>query len=237
MFFTRYTRGRPKAWDPSMPLYVCEHRYKDDAKQFKKIKSWSSCIPEEIRAHEYDFEPYADNHVDQLARVKSPFTRGVPGPGRLDSAQANATTNTSPAYHFSTDGRPQTAEEASFDISVAPIEPQSAALQAAAAPLPSLTAPTIAQAALPPPHAASSAPSAPNIDHSASASSAPALPQIAGTTFDIPTSGFGALSAYSVPAGSSPAEVAANKEACTPIPGYLSPSPAILITSASSGAR
>ncbi|BGP37534.1 hypothetical protein JCM10450v2_001438 [Rhodotorula kratochvilovae] len=105
MFFTKYTRGRPKppAWDPSIPLYVCEYRYKDDVKAFKKIKSWSSCVPEEIRKHEYDFEPFEDDRVDTLAKVKSPFVRGVAGPGRLDGAN--------PAYHFSQDGKPSTAEE------------------------------------------------------------------------------------------------------------------------------
>ncbi|GAA5823811.1 hypothetical protein JCM3770_003011 [Rhodotorula araucariae] len=105
MFFTKYTRGRPKppAWQPSIPLYVCEYRYKDDVKAFKKIKSWSSCVPEEIRKHEYDFEPFEDERVDTLAKVKSPFVRGVAGPGRLDGAN--------PAYHFSQDGKPATAEE------------------------------------------------------------------------------------------------------------------------------
>lgn len=107
MFFTKYTRGRPKppAWTPSMPLYVCEYRYKDDVKAFKKIKSWSSCVPEEMRRHEYDFEPFPDDRVDSLHKVKSPFVRGVAGPGRLDGAPAP------PAYNFSQDGRPATAQE------------------------------------------------------------------------------------------------------------------------------
>lgn len=205
-----------------MPLYVCEHRYKDEAKQFKKIKSWSSCIPEEIRAHEYDFEPYADNHVDQLTRVKSPFTRGVPGPGRLDSAQANVVPSASPAYHFSTDGKPQTAEEANFDISVTPLEPPSAALLGvAAAPPPSVVAPSVPATVAPPP-AAATAPPAVHVEHLAPPASVPALPQIAGTTFDVATGSLGSLQAFNVPAGSTPAELAASKEACSPIPGYLS---------------
>ncbi|BGP29735.1 hypothetical protein JCM10296v2_001480 [Rhodotorula toruloides] len=122
MFFTRYTRGRPKppAWTPSIPLFVCEHRYKDDIKAFKKIKSWASCIPEEIRVHEYDFEPFEDGHVEQLARVKSPFVRGMAGPGRLSGAAASA-----PAYHFSQDGKPQTAEEAKATSPEARAQPAS----------------------------------------------------------------------------------------------------------------
>lgn len=106
MFFTRYTRGRPhpSAWTPDIPLYVCEFRYKDDQKSFKKIKSWNSCVPEQIRHNEYDFEPYADEHVDALQKIKSPFIRGVVGTGGLDVSEPN--------YNFSQDGVPTTASEA-----------------------------------------------------------------------------------------------------------------------------
>ncbi|GAA5854738.1 hypothetical protein JCM8547_004051 [Rhodosporidiobolus lusitaniae] len=104
MFYTKYIKGRPKApvWEPSMPLYVCEHRYKDDVKAFKKIKNWNTCVPEEVRKNEYEFEPYQDDHTDSLGRVKSPF---IGGPGAPSNAPA-------PSYHFLHDGRPATAEEA-----------------------------------------------------------------------------------------------------------------------------
>ncbi|GAA5841640.1 hypothetical protein JCM11251_004238 [Rhodosporidiobolus azoricus] len=109
MFFTKYTRGRPKppAWNESMPLYVCEYRYKDDVKSFKKIKSWNSCVPEEIRKNEYDFEPFPEDHVEILPKVKSPFVSGIAGPGGMVGGSGSAT----PAYHFSQDGKPATAEE------------------------------------------------------------------------------------------------------------------------------
>ncbi|GAA6041769.1 hypothetical protein JCM8097_008324 [Rhodosporidiobolus ruineniae] len=103
MFFTRYIRGRPQppAWTEGMPLYVCEYRYKDDVKSFKKIKSWNSCVPEEIRHHEYDYEPYPDGHVDTLPKVKSPFVRGV----------AEAQKAAAPVYHFSPQPAPAAVEE------------------------------------------------------------------------------------------------------------------------------
>ncbi|GAA5913718.1 hypothetical protein JCM6882_002325 [Rhodosporidiobolus microsporus] len=106
MFFTKYTRGRPKApaWDESIPLYVCEYRYKDDVKSFKKIKSWNSCVPEEIRKNEYDFEPFPDDHVEALPKIKSPFVSGVAAPGGPGAS-------VTPVYHFSQDGKPATAEE------------------------------------------------------------------------------------------------------------------------------
>lgn len=102
MFFTRYTRGRPRApaWTPEIPLYVCEYRYKDDVKSFKKIKSWVSCVPEQVRQHEYDLEPFADDRVDILPKVKSPFVRGVAGTAEVDNN-----------YNFSQDGIPTAAAE------------------------------------------------------------------------------------------------------------------------------
>lgn len=196
MFFTRYTRGRPKspAWTPSMPLYVCEHRYKDDVKAFKKIKSWASCIPEEIRAHEYDFEPFGDNRVDQLARVKSPFVRGMAGPGRLSGAAASA-----PAYRFSQDGKPQTAEEAK---ATAPPEPR-----AMTTPKPTAIFDSPAPApppAFPPPLAAQT----PVV---------PALASLPPVLSDFVVEPIGASS----PA-STPAEQAATMEDFTPLPATLS---------------
>jgi len=115
MFFTRYTRGRPhpSAWTPDIPLYVCEYRYKDDVKSFKKIKSWNSCVPEQIRHNEYDFEAYADEHVDVLPKIKSPFIRGVVGTGGLDVSESN--------YNFSQDGVPTTEpqqDQQSMDLDV-----------------------------------------------------------------------------------------------------------------------
>ncbi|GAA5993188.1 hypothetical protein JCM10908_001332 [Rhodotorula pacifica] len=209
MFFTRYTRGRPKAWNASMPLYVCEHRYKDDIKQFKKIKSWSSCIPEEIRAHEYDFEPYADGHVDQLVRVKSPFMRGVPGPGRLDSTQPDQPAAPAPSYRFSDEGKPQTLEEARTETLGQTMEQQGAtpgfevALPSSESSAPPLTAPPSDPAA------------------TVLGLSAPTFPQVAGTTFDLPDGGLHNFAPYSDLAAGTPAEVAAGAEAYTPLPTNL----------------
>lgn len=66
-----------------MPLYVVEHRYKEDVKTFKKIKNWSSCIPDQIRAHEYEMIPYPHDRIEILKRIKSPFMRGIVGPGGI----------------------------------------------------------------------------------------------------------------------------------------------------------
>lgn len=88
MFFTKFVRGRPAppAFIPGMPIYVCEHRYKDDGSSFKKIKSWNSSIPEEVRKNEYEFVPFQGDKVDHLRRVTSPLLRGVTGPGMFGEA-------------------------------------------------------------------------------------------------------------------------------------------------------
>ncbi|SCV72636.1 BQ2448_4173 [Microbotryum intermedium] len=88
MFFTRYIRGRPKApvWDESLPLYVVEHRYKDEIHSFKKIKNWNSCVPEEIRKQEYALVTFPGGDPVTLPRFPSPFLRGIEGPGRFGEA-------------------------------------------------------------------------------------------------------------------------------------------------------
>ncbi|KAG0655235.1 hypothetical protein C6P46_001101 [Rhodotorula mucilaginosa] len=213
MFFTRYTRGRPKAWDASMPLYVCEHRYKDDIKQFKKIKSWSSCIPEEIRAHEYDFEPYADGHVDQLARVKSPFVRGVPGPGRLDSTGPNQAAISSPSYRFSNEGRPQTAEEARIETMTGGAVGEQAAISTDT----SATAHGSPSTAVGAPLAI--APVHPTTD--SLVLPAASFQPVAEPSFDLQEANLPAFAAYTAHSAGTPAELAASAEAYAPLPANL----------------
>lgn len=207
-----------------MPLYVCEHRYKDDVKQFKKIKSWSSCIPEEIRAHEYEFEPYADGHVDQLARVKSPFTRGVPGPGRLDSGRSNTNPKAAPAYRFSNDGRPQTLEEAQGDVPVTAEAAAPATDLSVGPPAPEVPPPQLDLAALTAPAPSQSAAPQAAEGHGAAVVPSSAIPQGAGPSFDFSNGGLAGLPAFASPGAGTPAEVAATDEACIPIPPNLSTS-------------
>ncbi|GAA5908307.1 hypothetical protein JCM8208_000372 [Rhodotorula glutinis] len=230
MFFTKYTRGRPRApaWTPAMPLYVCEFRYKDDVKAFKKIKSWSSCVPEEMRKHEYEFEPYPDDRVDTLHKIKSPFVRGVAGPGRLDSgagaggAGAAVGAAASPTYHFSQDGKPATAQEVkdeghARDLVVGSgdsmqVDPSSTALAVDAA-LASFGAPPQPQ-----PMTVASGPSASDLSTSAAlaafSSSLDILPGATSGTASTPT-----VELASAPAAApTPAELAAANEAFAPLP-------------------
>ncbi len=89
MFYTKYIRGRPKPeyWDPRSPLYVTESRYNEQQRVFHKIKSWASCVPEEIRKVETPMS-YFDKAIAPPPKEESPFLRGVPGPGALRDEDA-----------------------------------------------------------------------------------------------------------------------------------------------------
>lgn len=54
MFFTRYYKGRPRALPPHMEIYVCQARYNEEKFKFNKIKTWASCLPDEVRDKDYE---------------------------------------------------------------------------------------------------------------------------------------------------------------------------------------
>lgn len=85
MFYTRYIRGRPtsEVWDrETQQLYVSEFRYNDQTHQFNKIKSWNSCIPEELRGVEVPMDTFPKPVLPK--RQPSPFLTGeAEGPGFL----------------------------------------------------------------------------------------------------------------------------------------------------------
>ncbi|KAI7283119.1 Bromodomain-containing protein [Hortaea werneckii] len=56
MFFTRYFKGRPRGLPEGMEIYVCEARYNEALHQFNKIKTWASCLPDEVRDNNYEMD-------------------------------------------------------------------------------------------------------------------------------------------------------------------------------------
>ncbi|MCJ1471601.1 hypothetical protein MMC13_000241 [Lambiella insularis] len=70
MFFTRYSRGRPKGIPPNREVYVCEARYNEEKHKLNKIKTWASCLPDEVREKDYEMDLF-----DSLRKVKK-----VPSP-------------------------------------------------------------------------------------------------------------------------------------------------------------
>lgn len=56
MFLTRYCRGRPRGLAPDKEVYVCEARYNEEKARLNKIKTWASCLPDEVREKDYEME-------------------------------------------------------------------------------------------------------------------------------------------------------------------------------------
>lgn len=56
MFFTRYFKGRPRSISANAQVYVCEARYNEIQHKLNKIKTWASCVPDEVRDKDYEMD-------------------------------------------------------------------------------------------------------------------------------------------------------------------------------------
>lgn len=56
MFSTRYFRGRPRGLPPDKDVFVCDMRYNEEKCTFNKIKTWASCVPDEVREKDYEMD-------------------------------------------------------------------------------------------------------------------------------------------------------------------------------------
>ena len=73
MFFTRYSRGRPRGLPQDMEIYVCEARYNEEKHRMNKIKTWASCLPDEVRDRENDYEMDLFDSARKVKKVPSPL--------------------------------------------------------------------------------------------------------------------------------------------------------------------
>ncbi|KAK3630807.1 hypothetical protein LTR56_017224 [Elasticomyces elasticus] len=71
MFFTRYFKGRPRGLAEGQEIYVCEARYNETKHEFNKIKTWASCLPDEVRDRDYPMDLY--EHSRKLKKFPSPI--------------------------------------------------------------------------------------------------------------------------------------------------------------------
>ncbi|KAF2224516.1 hypothetical protein BDZ85DRAFT_103338 [Elsinoe ampelina] len=53
MFVTRYFKGRPSNISPDTEVFVCDARYNEEKLTHNKIKTWASCLPDEVRDKDY----------------------------------------------------------------------------------------------------------------------------------------------------------------------------------------
>ncbi|KAF7590179.1 hypothetical protein BBP40_003200 [Aspergillus hancockii] len=71
MFFTRYNRGRPRSLPPDKHVYVCEARYNEEKHKLNKIKTWASCLPDEVREKDYEMDLF--DVPRRIKKIPSPI--------------------------------------------------------------------------------------------------------------------------------------------------------------------
>lgn len=71
MFFTRYNRGRPRGLSPDKEVYICEARYNEEKHKLNKIKTWASCLPDEIRERDYEMDLF--DAPRKIKKIPSPI--------------------------------------------------------------------------------------------------------------------------------------------------------------------
>ncbi|SZF00712.1 unnamed protein product [Blumeria hordei] len=71
MFFTRYNKGRPRGLPPNKEVYICEARYNEETFKLNKIKTWASCIPDEVREKDYEMDLF--DIPKKMKKVPSPI--------------------------------------------------------------------------------------------------------------------------------------------------------------------
>lgn len=71
MFVTRYSKGRPRGFPSDREIYVCESRYNEEKHTFNKIKTWASCLPDEVRDKDYEMDLFGGTR--KLKKHPSPI--------------------------------------------------------------------------------------------------------------------------------------------------------------------
>ena len=71
MFVTRFSRGRPRGFPRDKEVYVCESRYNEEKFRFNKIKTWASCVPDEVREKDYEMDLF--DVQQRLRKLPSPI--------------------------------------------------------------------------------------------------------------------------------------------------------------------
>ncbi|KAL8808433.1 MAG: hypothetical protein Q9200_004266 [Gallowayella weberi] len=71
MFCTRYNRGRPRGFPKDKDVYVCESRYNEEKHKMNKIKTWASCLPDEVRDKDYEMDLF--DGAKKTKKVPSPL--------------------------------------------------------------------------------------------------------------------------------------------------------------------
>ena len=76
MFCTRYSRGRPRGFPSDKEVYVCDSRYNEEKHKLNKIKTWASCLPDEVRDKDYEMDLF--DGIKKVKKVPSPLLHLLP---------------------------------------------------------------------------------------------------------------------------------------------------------------
>ncbi|KAI0423843.1 hypothetical protein F5Y09DRAFT_326235 [Xylaria sp. FL1042] len=71
MFVTRYDKGRPRGFPGDKEVYVCKSRYNEENHRLNKIKTWTSCLPDEVREKDYEMDLF--DIPQKLKKIPSPI--------------------------------------------------------------------------------------------------------------------------------------------------------------------
>jgi chromatin structure-remodeling complex subunit RSC1/2 len=71
MFITRYHKGRPRGIPMEREIYVCRARYNEEKHRMNEIKTWTSCLPDEVREKDYEMDLFGDQR--KIREVPSPL--------------------------------------------------------------------------------------------------------------------------------------------------------------------
>ncbi|KAI0097442.1 hypothetical protein GGR51DRAFT_553087 [Nemania sp. FL0031] len=71
MFVTRFDKGRPRGFPRDKEVYVCKSRYNEENHRLNKIKTWTSCLPDEVREKDYQMDLF--DVPRQLKKIPSPI--------------------------------------------------------------------------------------------------------------------------------------------------------------------
>lgn len=71
MFITRFSKGRPRGFPRDKEIYVCEGRYNEEKFTINRIKTWASCLPDEVRDKDYEMELY--HEPKRMKKLPSPI--------------------------------------------------------------------------------------------------------------------------------------------------------------------
>ncbi|KAK6509277.1 hypothetical protein TWF481_004036 [Arthrobotrys musiformis] len=88
MFYTKASRGRPIG-SKGKNIYICEARYNEEKRLFNRIKTWKSCIPDEIRSRKDDTELWQKQVP--LKKFPSPIKHLLPPDVKMGDKPPTAT--------------------------------------------------------------------------------------------------------------------------------------------------